>query len=142
MLLYCILDKWLCGKLPYHEALDFQDELEREQAERMSPSKEYENCQDLFFWRHDGVYQPLLVSAEYGWQEKGYASSCLVRGLLALENMARRGKILRRPQKLPKSIFRRAAPRMISRSAASLQKPAGTIALGIIRMRKGLSPGS
>ena len=30
MLLYCILDKWLCGKLPYHEALDFQDELERE----------------------------------------------------------------------------------------------------------------
>ena len=98
MLLYCILDKWLCGKLPYHEALDFQDELEREQAERMSPSKEYENCQDLFFWRHDGVYQPLLVSAEYGCQEKGYASSCLVRGLLALEH----GEKGKDPEEAPK----------------------------------------
>ncbi|MBQ3682790.1 MAG: hypothetical protein II922_06890 [Succinimonas sp.] len=68
--------------------------------------------------------------------QAGFPPGCLLRGLIALEH-GEPGSDPDENRKLAEKFFRQGAPRAISRSARSFQKPAGTMSPDPRRMKKG-----
>ncbi|WP_406039007.1 hypothetical protein [Succinimonas sp.] len=78
----------ICLALGYfliRNAMEMQYKLERKEFESYKSNWINEDFQSVFRMREHGLFQMAFTDAERICQEKGYAASCLLRGLLALD---------------------------------------------------------